>query len=144
VSDAVERIRAGKDAVRRSSGLWVRVRDDGRVRARVLAGGRYHIRPHLKGRLVVAGRGTSLRAVIYESYGESLVPGLFGGLAVFMAVVGVAIALAGDFAGPGLVVCGVAAVLFALLAYRLGRRRPTSFALEVKELERAVKRLVKQ
>jgi hypothetical protein len=142
VPDALKVVRARKDEARRSSRLRVRVRDDGRLRARVAIGGRYHVRPHLKGRLVVAGRDTSLRGVIYESYAESLMPGLYLGIALFMALITLAILTAGDFRSPGLIICPVAAVLLGLLGHRLGRLRPTSFALDAKELQQAVKRLV--
>jgi hypothetical protein len=143
VSAVVEAVRMRKKEEFRSSRLWVRVKDDGRIRARLLIGGRYHTRPHMKGRVVAGDQGAAVQGVVYESYLESLYSSVYVGLAVLMAAVSVVILVASGFGNPGLYVCGVSAAAFGWLASRLARLRPPGFTRDAAELKKAISRLVR-
>jgi hypothetical protein len=143
VTAVVEAVRTRKRDAYRSSRLWVRVKDDGRIRARLLIGSRYHTRPHMKGRVVAADQGAALRGVVYESYLESVYSWGYTGLAGFMAAVSVVILVASGFGNPGLYICGVSAVAFGWLASRLARLRPPGFTRDATELSKAISRLVR-
>jgi hypothetical protein len=124
--------------------LRVRVRDDGRIRARVLEFSRYHTPPVLVGRITAGLRGGLLTATVRESYLEVIIPRVFVGLALFMALVCVALLAAGDLTNPGVYVCGVGAAGLGLLGYILGRLRHDSFRHDATRLEQAVRNAARQ
>jgi hypothetical protein len=119
--------------------LRMRVRDDGRVRARAVEFSRYNTPPVLVGRITPAPGGGILAATIRESYVEVLMPRLFVGLALFMAVMCGALLVAGEFTNLGVYVCGIGGTVFGLIGYALGRLRRSSFHHHADRLERAVR-----
>jgi hypothetical protein len=120
--------------------MWVRVRDDGRVRVRLGSGSRYHVLPVLRGRLEGGpGGGVRLDAVVRESLTEAVVPGLFGALAAGLGLVAFGIAVAGQMTNPGLYVCGVGALALGSVAVALRRARRSGFANDAERVVRAAR-----
>jgi hypothetical protein len=119
--------------------LGVRVRADGRVRARFVASSRYSMPPLLVGRIAAEPDGAVLAATIHESSVEVFVPRLFVGLAAFLAVVLAGLLSAAEFTSPGVYVCGFGGAVLALLGYGLGRLRRASFRRQADRLEEAVR-----
>ena len=74
-------VTAGQALKRRATETRVRVRDDGRVRARVKEFSRYNVPPLLVGRITAGPGGGVLAATIRESYVEVVIPRVFVGLA---------------------------------------------------------------
>jgi hypothetical protein len=119
--------------------LRLRVRDSGRVRARLGYSTRYQTPPVLVGRIVGGPGGAELTATIREPYTELGVPRLFLGVAVFLGLVCVAILASGDFTNPGVYVCGIGGAALGLIGVVLGRMRRTSFEHHADQLEQAVR-----
>lgn len=119
--------------------LRLRVRDNGRVRARLGYPTRYTTPPVLVGRIAEGPDGAELTATIREGYTELGMPRLFLGLAVFLGLVCVALLAGGDFTNPGVYVCGIGGAALGLIGVVLGRMRRTSFAHHADRLEQAVR-----
>lgn len=134
VGGAVAEIRAQHgDDDHRSRELRLKVTDDGKLAASRAARGRGPMPPHLRGRLEAAGDRVVFEGVVTESHSSVFVPRVFVGLAVFMAVVAVGLAVAGN-PTPGTYICGVSAVLFGLLGRAMNRQRKASFRIECDKL----------
>ena len=112
----------------------VRVHDDGSIRARVPAGPRSIPTPILRGRIVAAGSGTCLEGTIRETWSAVCVPWLFVFVAVFMAAVLVGLLVNQADSSAGVIICGAAAVAFALIAGLLYAVRPMAFDTDSNEL----------
>ncbi|GLL07617.1 hypothetical protein [Dactylosporangium matsuzakiense] len=135
---------AGQDLARHAGQyagerLRLRVRDNGRVRARLGYSTRYNTPPVLVGRIAVGPDGAELTATIREPYTELGIPRLFLGIAVFLGLVCVAILASGDFTNPGVYVCGIGGTALGLIGLALGRTRRTSFDHHADQLEQAVR-----
>jgi hypothetical protein len=122
--------------------LAVRVRDDGRVHARIAQYSRYNSPPRLAGRIIDGPSGVVLDATIKESRNEVAVPRMFIGLAVFLAATFVALLSTKQFTNPGVYICGFTMLAFGGLGYLLGRLRRTSFRAEADKLEHAIRQAV--
>jgi hypothetical protein len=132
VASAAATLRAGATGSAFRPGLRVRVRPDGRVRARVMGGSGP---PVLVGRLAGGPHGVVLSGTVRESRTGWLTTVLFGCLAGLMASVTAALLIAGELANPGIYVCGAGAAAFAVIAHRLRRARRLAFPVEAGELE---------
>lgn len=138
VAAAVAILRGASTGSLFRAGLRVRVGHDGRVRARI-TGSTRAVPPKLIGRVTSGPRGVVLSGTVRESRSEVLVSLAFGGVGVLMAAVFVALLLVGDWRNPGLYICGVAAVAFAVITGLLRRARRRAFPLEAGELEGAIR-----
>jgi hypothetical protein len=127
---------AGKPAGER---LRLRVRDDGRVRARLGLPTRYNTPPVLVGRITSGTHRAELTATIRESYTEVGMPRLFLGVALFLGVVCIALLASGDLTNPGVYVCGIGGLTLGAIGAVLGRMRRTSFNHHADRLEQAVR-----
>jgi hypothetical protein len=125
---------AGRVRQRRPRRLWLKVSDEGRVRARVPSGSSRSLPPFLKGRVMADDSGVFLAGGIRESYSEVIVPRVFAFLTVFMAAVFAGLLASGQYTSPGVYVCGIGGILFGLLAHALKRLRFGSFAREANDL----------
>lgn len=132
-------MRARREQVGRDMALHLRVSDNGEVHAGV-PGGRYSHPPHLNGHFEAEGGSVILTGVIRESLGQVFLPRFYMTLSVIMLLV--AIGLAVGKVVPGLIICFVAAVLFGLLGYGLGRLRGSSFRIDSKNLMEKVNSLL--
>ncbi|MEU7876286.1 hypothetical protein [Dactylosporangium sp. NPDC049140] len=135
---------AGEDLARHAGQyagerLRLRVRDDGRVRARLGMSTRYNTPPVLVGRITGGPEGAELTATIREPYTELGMPRLFLGVAIFLGLVCIAILASGDFTNPGVYVCGIGGAALGLIGVILGRMRRTSFNHHADRLEQAVR-----
>lgn len=131
VADAVAAMRTR----RRQAGqrrLRLKAHDDGRLIARI-PGGRYSSPPCLRGRFEPRDGHVVFDGVISESHASVGVSRGFIGMGVVLAVVAILLAVAGQ-PSPGSYICGVSAVLFALIGYGLGRLRASSFRYDCKDL----------
>lgn len=133
---AVERIRRNKEEIARTHRLLrVRVKDDGRLRARIVSAGRYASPPYFRGGIRASGGATLLEGTVRESRLSVLWPRLYALLTVFMGLVSIGLLAAGELTSPGVAICAIAAVAFGALAYAMGRQRRDSFEHEASELE---------
>jgi hypothetical protein len=119
--------------------LRLRVRDNGRVRARLGYATRHNTPPVLIGRIAGGPDGAELTATIREPYTELGIPRLFLGVAIFLGLACVAILASGDFTNPGVYVCGLGGAALGLIGVVLGRMRRTSFDHDADRLEQAVR-----
>lgn len=131
VEDAVATMRARRQQAREHM-LRLKVRDDGELVARI-PGGRYSSPPRLDGRFEPGDGGIVFEGVISESHASVGIPRGFIGMAVFLALGAILVAVGGQ-PSPGSYVCGVSAILFALIGYGMGRLRGSSFSYDCKEL----------
>lgn len=131
VEGAVAAMRVCREQARQR-GLRLRVKDDGRLTARMPAG-RYSYPPRFSGRFESGDKGVVFEGVIVESRTDASMRQGAAGLGVLFATVSVLLAVAGR-ASPGSYVCGVTAIAFGLLGYGLNRLRESSFSFDCKEL----------
>jgi hypothetical protein len=122
--------------------LAVRVRDDGRVRARIAEYRRLSWPPRLAGRITDGPSGTVLVGTIKESRNEVALPRLFTGLALLTAAAFVGLLATKQFTNPGVYICGIVALASGGLGYGLGRLRRVSFRIEADKLEGAIRQAV--
>jgi hypothetical protein len=111
----------------RDQRLWVRCRDDGRLRIRQLS--RYSP-PAFAGHLRQDGADAVLAGEVRETVAARLFDGIFAVLTVFLSVVAVLVGVLGHDV-TGVVVCGLGALAFlgTVLLTRMVRRR--AFAADV-------------
>lgn len=134
VEDAVVTLRTRREQARQHM-LRLKVRDDGELMARI-PGGRYSTPPRLEGHFGPGdGGGIVFEGVISESHASVGIPRGFIGMAVFLALGAILVAVGGQ-PSPGSYICGVSAVLFGLIGYGTGRLRKSSFSYDCKELMR--------
>lgn len=140
VEQAVAAIRAAGPPRRWNTAIGtvrMHVRHDGRVRA-ARTSGRYTSYPTFRGRLVAdeAGR-VRLHGLVRESMNDLVWIGAFLAVTVMMGAFTVGLLVSavrtGDWVWPGLGVCGVSTVVFALICKGLGRSRRT-FPQEARRL----------
>lgn len=120
--------------------LWVRSRPDGRLRARLITGGRGSTPPFLRGVLRQDDSGVRLEATVRESRLELLWLGLYAGAAVFSAGTVVRLLVHRDFRSPGVPICGLGAVVLGFLAALISASRRGSFPRQADELIHALER----
>jgi hypothetical protein len=142
VAELLTAVAARKAAVRRSTGLWVRARETGRVRARILPTSRYHLPPHFAGRFEPGVRGGTLCGTVRESFFELLIARVFSLAALVLLLGDLGIVFGGSFTVIGFVVCTAGALVTGWFAYVFGRRRSTEFAEGANALERALAQLL--
>ncbi|GIJ45304.1 hypothetical protein Val02_21900 [Virgisporangium aliadipatigenens] len=142
VAELLATVDARRAGTRRSTGLWARARNGGRVRARILPTGRYHLPPHFSGRFEAGERGGTLRGTIRESFFELLIPRLFGIAALALLLGDLAVVLGDPFIVVGFAVCTIGALATGWFAYVFGRARAAQFADGAVALERALVQLL--
>lgn len=133
VQDAVATMRTRREQAREHN-LRLKVSDDGGLMARI-PGGRYSSPPRLEGRFEPGDGGIVFEGVISESHASVGIPRGFIGMAVFLALGAILVAVGGQ-PSPGSYICGVSAVLFALIGYAMGRLRGSTFSYDCRELMR--------
>lgn len=113
--------------------LRVRVHANGRMRCRVVEPGRTPL-PYFTGRLEPAGQGVVLRGVIREARQYRFYSCVVTLLALGTAALAVWCALQRPVVWPGLIVCGIAALIAGPLSFGLRGMRVTIFPSSADEL----------
>jgi hypothetical protein len=142
VPTAVATLQQNAKAPMLARGLQVRAEPDGRVRVKYPAS-RYNSPPYLRGQFVADERGgVVLQGTITEAGTTTILAWIFAFFAVLMLPIFVGLLVTLNFGNPGLYVCGVFGVLFALFAYLLLKMRAFTFRFEADHLEQGLRTLL--
>ena len=127
-AEVVEHIKQYDKQVLESHQIKVGLKEDGSLRMKCLPRGRY-TPPYLKGRIAEEDGKVTLQGIIKESYVEGFTFWIFLFVTLFMTAFTVIILL-NDPIWQAVLICGVGAVVFAMIAFLLGRLRNTNFLLD--------------
>jgi hypothetical protein len=117
--------------------MWIRVRDDGRVRVVTGCGARFKAMPTLRGVLRVGpDRGLVLEAVVRESWLEVVRSVLCLAGSVVLAVPALGYVMLGAFSTPYLYISVIGAVLLGNLGRTMGEQRAGIFEAGADEVVR--------